>query len=686
MAVPVTLAALAAAALSLPAIRVTSRGIARIIPRDETYAVDEADFVGHVAEVSIGPLDQGLPGKVRLKDVFGNWHSRRRTRQSRIHAASGRRQRPAGRPRRQKLHRHFRTSRPHCATANITQGINMWELAVPVAIGVLAVLVIGLLLAKLYRRSTRDEAYVRTGLGGQKVVLDGGSLVLPVFHSTAAVNLKTLRLEVARGGPDSLITKDRMRVDIGAEFYLRVKPDSSSIALAAQTLGSRTNNAGELRELIEAKFVDGLRSVAATMNLEELQEQRATFVKSVQEAVGADIQNNGLELESVSLTRLDQSDIKHFNPSNFFDAHGLTTLTKITREREQERNQIVRTTEVNIAQQDLVARQTTLTIDATKREAELAQQRDIANKTAAMRAQTAQVEQTAVQNEAEYRIQQELAVANKQTEANQLRDTRKIEADLAVKRRNTEMDRDLQIVAQESAIAVAVKSKEQSEAQTIAETARALAIAAEEKVTTARATEIAERDKIINVIAARKAAETDAMPITVMAEAENQAATNKAEAINMLAKADADAATTRAAGVKSLGQAEAEVAALKAEARNKLSQAMIDYDLTSGAHQYHPERAGRSGQTDREDFRHQDLRHRRPARPRRRQWRHEWPRQRAWPWRRPCRAIAVGLGLQADHRQDPRRGRFRCRSRCADQPDQRAGRAAIGKPHRAARD
>jgi len=74
-AVPVTLAALAAAALSLPAIRVTSRGIARIIPRDETYVVDEADFVGHVGEVSIGPLDQGLPGKVRLKDVFGNWHS-----------------------------------------------------------------------------------------------------------------------------------------------------------------------------------------------------------------------------------------------------------------------------------------------------------------------------------------------------------------------------------------------------------------------------------------------------------------------------------------------------------------------------------------------------------------------------------------------------------------------------------
>ena len=95
----------------------------------------------------------------------------------------------------------------------------------PATIGVVVILAIGLILARLYTRSTRDEAYVRTGLGGQKVVLDGGSLVLPIFHSIARVNLKTLRLEVRRGENEALITKDRMRVDIGAEFYVRVKPD-----------------------------------------------------------------------------------------------------------------------------------------------------------------------------------------------------------------------------------------------------------------------------------------------------------------------------------------------------------------------------------------------------------------------------------------------------------------------------
>ncbi len=73
--IPVSIAVFASVAGSVPVIRTTSRGLARIIPRDETYAVNDADFVGKIATVAVGPLDQGLPGRVRLKDVFGNWHT-----------------------------------------------------------------------------------------------------------------------------------------------------------------------------------------------------------------------------------------------------------------------------------------------------------------------------------------------------------------------------------------------------------------------------------------------------------------------------------------------------------------------------------------------------------------------------------------------------------------------------------
>ena len=40
---------------------------------------------------------------------------------------------------------------------------------------------------------------MRTGLGGQKVVMNGGALVLPIVHEVIPVNMNTLRLEVSRG-------------------------------------------------------------------------------------------------------------------------------------------------------------------------------------------------------------------------------------------------------------------------------------------------------------------------------------------------------------------------------------------------------------------------------------------------------------------------------------------------------
>ena len=362
----------------------------------------------------------------------------------------------------------------------------IFQLMIPAVLVLVALIAIGIVLARLYRRSEKDRAYVRTGFGGQKVVLDGGSLVLPVFHSIAWVNLQTLRLDVRRDNAEAMISKDRMRVDIGVEFYVRVMPDALSIGLAAQTLGARTNDAALLRELVEAKFVDALRSVAATMTLADLQEQRAAFVKSVQNTVSSDLELNGLELESASLTKLDQTDTKYFNPNNAFDAEGLTALTKITEAKRQERNQTVRSAEVNIAQQDLDARQKTLEIERQKKEAELNQQRDIVNKSAATRAESALKEAEAQRAEATAKIEAEQAIAERQALAKKVQESATIDAQLAIAQKQTEADRtaetlriakqrDVELADQDRSIVVAAKSQEQSVAQAKAEEARAVA-------------------------------------------------------------------------------------------------------------------------------------------------------------------------------------------------------------------
>ncbi len=72
---PVGLASLGAFAGAVPATRYGSRLVSGIVPRDETYAVTLADLVGLTGRVTVGPLDQGMPGSVSVRDRHDNRHS-----------------------------------------------------------------------------------------------------------------------------------------------------------------------------------------------------------------------------------------------------------------------------------------------------------------------------------------------------------------------------------------------------------------------------------------------------------------------------------------------------------------------------------------------------------------------------------------------------------------------------------
>ena len=125
--------------------------------------------------------------------------------------------------------------------------LNMW---IGLGVVILVLVIIGFMIARLYRRSTKEVSFVRTGFRGEKVIMNGGAMVLPILQEIIPVNMNTLRLEVKRAADQALITRDRMRVDVMAEFYVRVKPTAESIATAAQTLGQKTMSPNELKELV----------------------------------------------------------------------------------------------------------------------------------------------------------------------------------------------------------------------------------------------------------------------------------------------------------------------------------------------------------------------------------------------------------------------------------------------------
>ena len=269
-------------------------------------------------------------------------------------------------------------------TAQTFGTVLLWLIILAIAIVILVYI-----LRWLYRRSTKEVAFVRTGFLGEKVVVNGGAFVIPVLHEITPVNMNVMRIEVRRENGQALITKNRMRVDLIAEFFVRVGSGREFVASAAQTLGRRTLQPDGIHELLEGKFAAAMRTVAAQMTLEEMHEKRSDYALRVREIGSESLAFNGLELESVAIVDLDQTSLEYFDPSNAFDAEGLTLLTESIETRRRMRNEIEQRTLVDIRNQNLDTQKKVLEIDRETEYARLEQEREVEVRRAAQRAELA---------------------------------------------------------------------------------------------------------------------------------------------------------------------------------------------------------------------------------------------------------------------------------------------------------
>ena len=417
-----------------------------------------------------------------------------------------------------------------------------------IAIIILAAIVIAVLaylLHWLYRHSSKDISFVRTGFMGEKIVMGGGALVLPIVHNLTEVNMNTLRLEVLRAREKSLITKDRMRIELEVEFYVRVVPTIEAVATAARTLGSRTMKPESLRDLIQGRFVDAMGAVSASMDMEAIHENRSEFINKIRLEVADSLTLNGLELETVSLTTLDQADIALFNPNNAFDAEGLTRLTEEIEKRKKKRNDIEQDTMIDIKKKNLEAEKTALNIARESEYAKLAEDSEVAIRRAEQKAEV-ELMNAAKEREIEIaRFRERQAV-----EASRIEMERSIEA-IEIKRQEA-----LAIEEQQREIAISAKSKERSLAQSEAEKARATMLEETEKAQTVRDTEIANRKKTVELIAAHQDAERQAIIVKHKAEAEKAAAKDLADADAIAVKALKERLAVEAEGKRALNEAE----------------------------------------------------------------------------------------------------------------------------------
>lgn len=376
---------------------------------------------------------------------------------------------------------------------------------------------VGLLFSLLYMRATKNRAYIRTGYGGEKIILNTGAFALPMLHKVIPVSLSTKRVEIRQSDENSVMTKDRLRADIAMDFYLTVEANETAVALAAQTLGIRTLNVTDLQALIEGKLIDAIRTAAAEFSMSELQKQCRDFVEQVKDLTMDHVMKNGLKLETVSLRSIDQTNKTFFNWDNVFDAEGLTNLTRRTQEEKQICNEIEQKTTVEIKRKQMESDRLILEMEKEKIDRKSAQDRDLDAVQAAQKMEK-------IKTQSKQKLEEEQA---KILTAQEIKMSEQIKT-----------------------ITLAEKSKEQSKIQAEANLAMAETVNSEEQVVTARELAKATRQKQIDLIEASVQAEREAMSITSNAAAKKNAANDLAEATRIQAQSQAQAYQTIADGKK----------------------------------------------------------------------------------------------------------------------------------------
>jgi uncharacterized membrane protein YqiK len=473
-------------------------------------------------------------------------------------------------------------------------------LAVGLIIFVIAVVAVSL--ARFYRRCGADEALVRTGSGGNKVVIGGGVTVYPILHQLLRVSLRSIKLSVERSGRNALVTRDKIRANVTTELYVKVEPIHDDVLAAARSFGEQNLDEHAIGDLIEGKLTDALRSVAANQTFLDLHGQRKQFAESIQNALSEELKKNGLTLENVSITALAMVPVKDLDPQDVFDAEGLRAITESVQSNAEKTNLIQREKEIAIKLQNVEAKKRALSMEQAQAEAEADQGRRVAEYTATQSAEQAKTVYAQNQAQQEARIAQEQGIAVAQQARLQAEREAQIAAEKAVEAATiakqkavqaAEIDKQKVIeaatiekqrvvesaeIVKQQAVETAHIAKQIAVTQSEEQAARAAALKAQaeadqqqaqQAILTVEETAMANRQKQIAVIKAEEQAQEARIGAEAAASVVRTEAQAEADRVRIAAEARASAAAQEAAAIRTLAEATQRRGVAEAEARRR---------------------------------------------------------------------------------------------------------------------
>lgn len=460
-----------------------------------------------------------------------------------------------------------------------------WLVYVAIVIGFLALGLFAFftIASNFYIKVGPDEAIVRTGYGGIKVVIDGGTIVVPVLHRYEKMDLTLKSFEIAREGSEGLICKDNIRADIKTAFFIRVDKTVDEIKEVSQSIGcKRASQVETLRELFDAKFSEALKTVGKQFEFVELYDKRDKFKNEILKVIGTDL--NGYRLDDCAIDYLEQTRLELLNPNNILDAEGIKKITELTSQEKIKENHFTREREKTLKKQDVEAAEAILELERQRIEATEKQKREVSEIQARENAAAAKVneEQRLEAERARISVDEELGIATENKNRQILVAQRSKERTDAVEMERITRDKNLEIIERERAVGLASVEKEKAlelERRNIQEVIRErvmverAVVEEQQKIKDTEAFASAERTKKVEVVAAEAAAEQSLVKEIKAAEAARKAAESLAAKIRLEADAHRDQAEKESQALKLLADAKSADHAAEGLAEAKVLQA-----------------------------------------------------------------------------------------------------------------
>lgn len=434
------------------------------------------------------------------------------------------------------------------------------DLVIAVILGgiilVVALVVIGIMIAKFYRKVEQGKALIVNKMKAEPEVTFTGATVLPIIHKAEVMDISVKTIEIDRRAKDGLICRDNIRADIKVTFFVRVNKTVEDVIKVAQSIGcARASDRETLEALFSAKFSEGLKTVGKQLDFVDLYTKRHEFRDAIITLIGRDL--NGYVLEDAAIDYLEQTPIANLDPMNILDAQGIRKITDLTSIEHVKTNEFQNNERKLTKKQDVEAAEAILELDRQQADATAKQQREIESVRAREAAELLkiQAEERLRSEQARIATDEQVAIAEQNKQRQVEVATKNRERVVGIETERVEKDRMLEQVTRERAVAVSQIEKEKAveiERKLIQEVIRERiaveksVVIEDEGIKSVRVLEDARRSRDAVIIAAEAEAQEKLVKDIKAAEAAEQAATHAARERVTLAEAELEAADREA--------------------------------------------------------------------------------------------------------------------------------------------